>query len=201
MNRLYIAIVCIAISSCSPKKFSAEELQAYIIDEENGTSLTEELNGTKVTVTYRPTDLWVSHEIDHEVVSMPEIDSLRKRYSDYYYFTVSLSRNNKEALHQVNNMGEYSELVQTLSFRMPQYVTLTTAKQDTIPVGDFILNRTYGLSSTTDLLFVFNKKKAAGTDWVQFNLNEFGLGLGNQRFRFSTMDLEETPQINFSTDN
>jgi hypothetical protein len=63
------------------------------------------------------------------------------------------------------------------------------------------LNRTYGLSSTTDLLFVFNKKKAAGTDWVQFNLNEFGLGLGNQRFRFSTMDLEETPQINFSTDN
>jgi hypothetical protein len=190
-----------ALSSCSPKKFSAEELQAYIIDEENGTSLTEELNGTKVTVTYRPTDLWVSHEIDHEVVSMPEIDSLRKRYSDYYYFTVSLSRNNKEALHQVSNMGEYSELVQTLSFRMPQYVTLTTAKQDTIPVGDFILNRTYGLSSTTDLLFVFNKKKATDTDWVQFNLNEFGLGLGNQRFRFSTKDLEETPQINFSTGN
>ncbi len=94
-------------------------------------------------------------------------------------------------------MTAYSDLVQTLSFRMSHYVTLTTAPADTIPVGDFMLNRTYGLSQSTDLLFVFNNEKVRGKEWIQFNLNEFGLGTGNQRFRFRTKDIETLPGIDF----
>lgn len=80
---------------------------------------------------------------------------------------------------------------------MGNYVTLTTASADTIPVGDFMLNRTYGLSQSTDLLFVFNKEETERAEWVQFNLNEFGLGAGNQRFRFKRKDLEDLPRLNF----
>jgi hypothetical protein len=148
-------------------------------------------------VRYKPTDLWVIQEIENENFDSAKLDFLRRKYSGYYYFIVSLSRDNKEALHQVNSRVDYSELVQTMSFRMPQYVTLTTTKQDTIPVGDFMLNRTYGLSASTELLFVFSRTKAKGNSWVQFNLNEFGLGIGNQRFRFKTKDLEALPAINF----
>lgn len=201
MIRLYLAVVCIVFFSCGQKELSPAALQSYIAEEDNGLNKSVAVNGTQVTVTYRPTDLWVHQEIEDEVISIPELDSLRKKYSAYYYFILSLSRNNKEALHQVSGMVAYSELVQAMSFRMPQYVTLTTTKQDTIPVGDFMLNRTYGLSATTDMLFVFNSAKAKDSKWVQFNLNEFGLGLGNQRFRFAIQDLEETPQLNFSIVN
>jgi hypothetical protein len=79
---------------------------------------------------------------------------------------------------------------------MNDFVTLTTA-QDTIPVGDFMLNRTYGMSNSTDLLFVFSRDKAKDKDWVQFNLNEFGLGAGNQRFRFRTNDIADAPGVDF----
>jgi hypothetical protein len=80
---------------------------------------------------------------------------------------------------------------------MASYVTLTTALRDTVPVRDFVLQRTYGLGHSTDLLFAFNKEKASDAKWVEFNLKEFGMNMGYQRFRFKVKELEEVPQINF----
>ncbi len=198
MTRLYLAVILLfAITACQPELLTKEELSAYVSDEENGLKKSSELGKTRVEVMYRPTDLMVQQETGDGPTDTTTVRTLRKKYEHYYYFILSLSNNNKEALHQTGG-EQYSELVQTLSFRMQDYVSLTTSAQDTIPVGDFILNRTYGLSSSTDLLFVFNKEKAAGKEWVQFNLNELGLGIGNQRFRFKTKDIERIPEINFS---
>lgn len=189
-------LMAAALTACSsPGHLTPEELTKYIANEDNGLIKKAEINDTKIEVTYRPTDLWVHQELDSEAADTAKVSELRNKYSSYYYFIVSLSRNNKEALHQAGDFGTYSELVQTMSFRMAEYVTLTTARQDTIPVGDFMLNRTYGLSPATDLLFVFSKEKAKDKEWVQFNLNEFGLGIGNQRFRFRTKDIENAPKI------
>jgi hypothetical protein len=189
----------ILISCSAPEYLTPEQLNKYVFDVDNGLTQKTEINGYLVDVTYRPTDLLLKQEIGDQPVSADKIKSLRSKYEPYYYFVLNLSKNNKEALHQVDGgMGQYSELVQTLSFRMSNYVNLTTTAQDTIPTGDFILNRTYGLSNATSLLFVFSKEKAKDKDWIQFNLNEFGLGIGNQRFRFKTKNLERTPKINFN---
>ena len=69
----------------------------------------------------------------------------------------------------------------------------------------------YGMWGVTSLALVFfyflhfqhqdNKSKTVGKDWVQFNLKEFGLGLGNQTFRFRTQDLENVPGIDFRVMN
>ena len=177
-----------------------EKLSAFVVDEEHGLKKSAALGNVNIEVTYRPVDLLVYQEIGKQVVDAKEIENLRKKYNQYIYFILSLSNDSKEALHQTGG-SQYSELVQTLSFRMNDYVTLTTAASDTIPVGDFMLNRTYGMSSSTDLLFVFSKEKAIGQDWIQFNLNEFGLEVGNQRFRFSMKDIEEVPEVNFTLKN
>lgn len=187
------------LASCKTKTVSTEkELVAYVNDEANGLVKKSNNGDTEITVTYRPTDMLVAQELGNsEKRDTAKVNNLRKKYSGYYYFVLGLSKNNKEALHQTDGFGQYSELVQTLSFRMGDYVTLTTAASDTIPVGDFILDRTYGLSSSTNILFAFNKQKAAGKKWVQFNLNELGMGLGNARFRFKEDDLESAPRIKF----
>ncbi|HEY9045016.1 MAG TPA: hypothetical protein VIN08_03940 [Ohtaekwangia sp.] len=185
------------VIGCSPDRLSSEELTAFVADESNGLSKSvTAANNTVVRVTYRPTDLWVYQELGKGKHTPEQIDKARKKYSQNLYFILSLSANDKEALHQSTG-DQYSDLVQTLSFRMNNYVTLTTSANDTIPVGDFMLNRTYGMSSSTDLLFVFNKEKAKDKEWIQFNLNEFGLGIGNQRFRFETDDLEDIPEVTF----
>ncbi|MFZ6011385.1 MAG: hypothetical protein ACOYXT_13640 [Bacteroidota bacterium] len=199
-NLFYFITLVSATFGCSaPDRLTPEELNKFIVDEKNGLTQKAEINGYTATVTYRPTDLWIHQEAGLASDSAM-FNALNKKYAGYYYFILSLSRENKEALHQVEGgMGQYSELVQTLSFRMSEYVNLTTSAQDTIPTGDFMLNRTYGLSDATNLLFVFNKEKARGQEWVQFNLNEFGLGIGNQRFRFRTEDLEHAPRLKFET--
>jgi hypothetical protein len=194
--RVLIAAAFLMLVSCKKTVVhSPEELTAFVGDEENGCIQKSVTGKTVISVTYRPTDLIVHQEIGEEPVEKKIIDSLRNKYSKYYYFILSLSHDDKEALHQVGD--QYSDMVNTLSFHMSEFVTMTTAASDTIPVGDFMLNRTFGMSASTDLLFVFNREKSKDKDWVQFNLNEFGLGVGNQRFRFKTKDLEEVPTIDF----
>lgn len=194
-NLIYIFIVGLVCISCA-NELNVEELTEYIADKDNGLQQEATMGPTVVTLTFRPNDLMVSQELEGGE-NQATIDSLRKKYEPYYYFVLSLSRDNREALHQTN-MSEYSDLLNTLSFRMNEFVTMTTTAQDTIPVGDFMMNRTFGMSSSTDVLFAFDKAKAKDQEWVQFNVNEFGLGVGNQRFRFDVRDLENVPRVNFS---
>lgn len=201
--RNFYFITMLVLSSCSAREYlSPEELETYILNEENQLKKTVEVSGYKIEVVYRPTDLFVHQEIGEEPVDIKPLDHLRTKYNSNYYFIVSLSKNEKEALQEVEGgMDQYSSLVQTLSFRMGQFANLTTSLHDTIPVADAMLNRTYGMSKTTDILFAFSKTGASKSDWIQFNLNEFGLGIGNQRFRFKCADLENVPQINFEIKN
>lgn len=201
MRPLCVTILCIALGSCHPKEMSVEELKLFLVDQDNGLQHSAEADGTKVFVTFRPIDLLIDQEVDGASVDKKTLISLRKKYSDFYYFILSVTKSDEEVLHLTGDMGKYSQLVETMSFRMQDYVTLTTASQDTIPVGDFMMNRTYGLGSSTDILFSFDKKKTLDDGWVQFNLDEFGFGLGNKRFRFAISDMENAPNVRFTTMN
>jgi len=193
------SVLTMSVQSCSaPSYLSEKDLKAYLLDRDNGLSKEHVLKGNKSIVTYRPTDLLVLQEARGTTkVDSSTLARLQQKYQNHYYFILSLSKDNKEAEYQQQGMGQFSDLVQTLSFRMPEHVNMTTNSRDTIPVGDYIYPRTYGMSNASTLMFAFNKEKIKNTEWVQFNLKEFGLGIGNQNFRFKTSDLENTPRIKF----
>lgn len=196
MRCLYLTVILAICGACEPDRLTPEELDIYIEDEANGLIKFVETGRSRVGVAYRPTDLLVHQDIVGTTTA-EMIEAERKKYSPYLYFILSLSTDNREALHAAEAM-KYGDLVQTLSFRMGDYVTLTTDANDTIPVSDFVLNRTYGLSNSTDLLFVFDRMKAEDKEWVQFNLNECGLGIGNQHFRFKMDDIKSIPVVTFN---
>lgn len=181
-----------------PRQFSTqEELQAYVLEEGHGLRKSGQYGNTKVTVTYRPTDLLVAQGLGAEI-SREQVTGLRDQYGKYHYFVLGLSSGEKEALYGGGlDYARFSGLVQQLSFRMGAYVNLTTSAHDTIPLADYVFPRTYGIGSETNLLMVFNAEKTAEVDWLQFNLNEFGMGLGNQRYRFRKDDLDDAPTIKF----
>ena len=190
-----LLLLLIFCCCCRPDKLdSVEALIAYTADKDNGLTKSAVVDDYRIELVYKPTDLLVRQEIEGLQVDETQLEKIRAKYTSYYYFLLKLSKNDREALQTGSG---YGELVQILSFRMGNYVSLTTSKSDTIPVGDFALNRTHGLNSSTDLLFAFNREKTLKQEWVQFNLNEFGLGIGNQRFRFNCEDIEASPKINF----
>jgi len=197
MKALYLVIVAmiLCIASCTPGPLTTEQYAAYIADEDNGLRKSVTSNGTTITVSYRPADLLVKQSLAGSI-SPDVIKERRKQYSQYLYFVLGLSSGNRETLHATSG-DTYSGLLQTLSFRMNDFITLTTSAGDTIPVGDFMLNRTYGMGTSTDVLVVFSGEKVKGREWIQFNLNEFGLVAGNQRFRFDVKDLRESPAVRF----
>ena len=196
MKKMFIGLLFLSLA-CNSKPTTVAGLEAFIADESNhvSKSVTTD-NGLVVRVSYRPTDLWIAQELGSAHATVDQVTESRGKYKDYLYFILSISRQGTEALEQVAS-EHYGDLVQTLSFRMDQYVALKTEKKN-IPVSNFIMNRTYGSGTSTDILFVFEKNKASGSPWVQFEVEEFGLGTGNLHFRFEMDELEQLPEIQFN---
>ncbi|MEP5363803.1 MAG: hypothetical protein ABJQ37_08190 [Reichenbachiella sp.] len=190
----YLIVLLFLVACSSPSYLTEEELGQFVLEPSNGLIKQSEANGLELQVYYKPTGLLVAQELNSaEDTSQYRI--LNKKYGKYAYFILDLSSNNKNALYESGSYDRFSENLQTLAFRMDQYANLTTSKSDTIPVGDFIYPRMYGMSSSATVMFVFNREKINEADWVSFNLSEFGMGSGNQQFRFDVDDLEQVPKL------
>jgi hypothetical protein len=196
---LVVGLLILLITSCNPTLVTEQQLIAYIQDEDNGLIKTKEQNGYKLTVYYKPTDFVINQYTENGVIEKPKLDTLKKQFKNYAYFVLSLQKDKSNALYNMEQgYDAFSETLQTLAFRMDQYVQLTTSNSDTIPVADFIYPRLYGASPSTDILFVFNNTQFSKNDWVQFNVKEFGLGVGRKNFRFKTSDIQQIPTLKFN---
>jgi len=192
-------LLVLGLAGCTPTELNEQDLTAYITDQSNGVSQQQQASGFNVTVTYRPTDLLVAQHLGKKAYTQAMVDSLRGHYSQYYYFIIGLSKDNKEALYQMEQGFEaFSDMVRTLAFRMDQYTYLTLPEADTIPTADFIFPRTYGSGTATNIMVVFNRKKVASANWVDVNLQEFGLQTGHLKFRFETGDINSVPRLIFT---
>lgn len=182
---------------CADKKLSQAELIQYVADDPD-LSKSKTHEGFDITVTFRPTDLLIAQELETgKLPGSARVEALREKYQDHHYFLLSLSKNKKEAIYQIPQ-AHFSSIVQTLSFGMSPYVNLTSSGQDTVAVADYIFTRTYGMGTATTLMFVFSREKIQEDEWIQFNLKEFGMGLGNHNFRFGRSHLESVPALDFT---
>lgn len=183
------------ISSCTPPTHLPEKaLSAYVMDESKGLYQKKEVNGLDLSLYYKPTGLLVAQEADKNT-NVTELEALNKKYESYAYFILDIAAGEKNALYSSGSFDAFSENLQTLAFRMDQYANLTTSANDTIPVGDFIYPRMYGMSKSATVMFAFNKEKFKEAKWVSFNLNEFGMRTGDQQFRFDIDDINKVPKL------
>lgn len=196
----FIVLIVSLLGACGVSDFrSVDELRSYLSSEESVFSSIEEAGGYTARVTYLPTDLIIFYQLGSINCDSAQLNNLRREYSRYYYFNVSFSKGGRELLSALNGNAQYGDLMNTLSFRMDRYVTLISSKMDTIQMADFALDRTYGLNVSTDVLFVFDRKRVLDGDWVEFIIAEFGLGTGHMRFRFSQKSLFDAPQLHFNS--
>ena len=198
MSKKIILIIPLLLCLACTQTYDIERLNAYVQAEKNGMVKTVTRKGYELTLYHRPTDLWVAQELKNEVFSDSLVSSLRKRYSQYLYFILKISRNKKDALYASDNFGDFSDLLQTLSFRMGAYTKMVTSKKDTIPLGDSHYSRLYGRSGSTSVMLAFHKEQIKNTEWVQVDLKDLGIGTGRTVYRFKTSKLLNTPNIDFN---
>ncbi len=200
-------LLVLMILGCTNKTFNTEkELWPYLKNEKNGYIQHKNINGYDFTLVYKPTDLLVQQELGNETdaetaetSSGQRISALREKYNKYMYFSLSISRNNKELLSTApNNRNEFGAMVNQLAFGMSDKVHLFTQQKDTIALADFIYPRMYGMSRSTDILFVYpREKKQLTKEYLNFTIEDLGLYTGEVKFKVSVKNINNEPQLKF----
>lgn len=195
---VYLLFIAVIIS-CDTKNFNTEkELLDYINQKRNGYTQNKSVNGYDFKLTYRPTDLLVNQEIGDNITSK-KIKTLREKYNKYLYFNLSMGKNNQEILNGlVGNKNEFGVMVNQLAFGMNEKVHLYTQSKDTIELADFIYPRMYGMSKSTNILFVYPRvKDKLNQEVLNFTVEDLGFYTGEIKFKIDTKIINKEPQLLF----
>lgn len=185
-NIFILFFVFLFVNSCKQRSFNEKEYIKYINDPKNGF-----LNETKAGD--------VTIKLLHKPSCLFAYDDSSNQYSNYLYFNLSYTTNDKDILmYNINAFNDYSERVNILSYRMSQYITLLTDKSDTVNIVDAFFERTYGMTNETNVLFAFDKDKTLNNTNKYFSiyLKDIGLGIGDQVFRFKKNKIKLPPKLN-----
>lgn len=178
---------------------SKQELVTYLNEKENGLRQEQEVNGTKVTLTYQPASLLVVRELeDGQEPADTLIKELESKYAGSYYFFLKFSRDNKEAIRQLGSFSRYSDMVQVLAFQMSNFVNLTTPQRDTLELSDYLFDQTYGMSDGNTILLSFDKQKIEKSSALEINIGECGFGTGSLKFILDKKDIDKVPTLDYS---
>ena len=193
---ILLVIFCVSLNACSPPEFVSEDELIRYVNTNPNLRKSVSAGDYNITATFQPTDLLVARELrargTHDVA---RVKQARKKYNSNLYFLISLSGLQGEVLSASLIGDEYSQLLSTFSFRMSEFVYITTPDGDTVYVADYMYQRTFGKSNSTDLLFVFDKNKISKRREIQLNVEEFGLHIGRQSILFDVGTLEIAPKI------
>lgn len=191
---LYAVILLTAafLVSCDREEVnSAEELKSYVREPANNLTQKTILNGYEVSVSYKPADLLIYQEIGGDPIDHQKLFNIEKKYRDKYYFVVSVVKN-----ASIESESEQSRF-RDLSASLTQFLSITTSDNDTLREDGLSVEGTNLLNGSTEIIFVVSKEKTKSREWIQFNLDEFGLGLGDREFKFHIHDLEAVPKLKF----
>lgn len=189
----------VLLTSCSSKTFDTEEaLWEYVKDKNNGYIHHKTVKGVAYSLMYRPTDVLVNQELSDKYNNRI-VDSLRKKYKEYMYFNLSMSKNNKELLSNVaGNKNQFGSMVNELAFGMEQKVHVYTPKKDTLAMLDFIYPRMYGMSNATTIMFVYPRdEKYLKDEYINLTVQDLGFYTGDVTFKIPTEALKNEPELKF----
>jgi hypothetical protein len=143
--------------------------------------------------------LLVNQEVGNKK-NKKEIELLRKKYSKYMYFNLSMSLNDRELLSNVaGDKQKFGQMVNDLAFGMDQKVHLFTKEKDTLSMADFVYPRMYGMSKSTVIMIVYPRdKKYLNNEYLNFTIEDLGLYTGEIKFKIDTKAIVNEPQLRFN---
>lgn len=200
MNRIYLLLVLVLIlSSCTSKTFETKEaMWKYLQDKDHNYLQEKNVNGYDFSLLYKPTDLLVDQELGDEI-TREKVLELREKYGRYIYFTLSMSRDNKELLSTTpRNRQEFGAMVNELAFGMDKKVHVFTPKKDTLDLLDYVYPRMYGMSRATTMLFVYPRdEKYLQEEYLNLTIGDLGTYTGEVKFKVPTKIIKNEPTIKF----
>ena len=188
-------------SGCASRTMTSSELQQYVADEGHGLRKLVRKNGVSVELSYRPTDLIIAHNYQHEIRQAPaKVDSLKNALDQYIYFVLKLSRQGKEIEQSFLTSNTYEQASQYMNYELGQHIKLVNpVSKKATGVSDYLYARMYGSTGQSTALIAFEKEAIDDASSFYVELNDTQLGIGTYHFAFATEDLTSIPALTFNT--
>jgi len=187
--RITIILLLFVMGCSKVKPVSEAELHKYVLDKENGLTQTIEVNGLKITMTYRPSELIAKQQMIKD--TQREYDSLTEYFSSYLYFLMEITYNNKDLETSFAlKPSTFAANISYVSDKMGEDIKLVS-ETETLPVVDYVYARSYGVGPSQFLL-AFEKPKS---NQFQVEMKTDAIGMGNHSFSFNKKDLENRPHL------
>ncbi|WP_243643663.1 hypothetical protein [Tenacibaculum sp. M341] len=200
LSQLVILLtITFVIVSCTTTSFDTkEELLTYLQDKDHGYLHEKSVNGYDFSLLYKPTDMLVDQELS-DTYTKEDVEKLRNKYKKYLYFTLSMSRGNKELLSTTpRNRQEFGAMVNELAFGMDKKVHVFTPQKDTLELLDYVYPRMYGMSRATTMLFVYPRdEEFLKEEYLNITVGDLGTYTGEVKFKVQTKQIKNEPQIKF----
>lgn len=199
MYIIRLIFVFLIVVSCRGKRFETKEtLLSYVRDSEHGYYQEKSVRGYNFSLLYKPTDLLVSQELGSSIEES-KVSALREKYSNYLYFVLSISKDNKDLLRvSPKTREDFGSMVHDLSFGMGNHVHLYTSDRDTLGMLDYVYPRYYGMMDSTSFLFVYPRdRRMFNSEYLHFTVGDLGLYTGEVKFKIGTELIEREPSIKF----
>ncbi len=183
------------LTACKQRTITVSELGTYIHDPDNHLSETREIADVTCQVTFKPSALVAAEQLSSNEFCDSLLKAKKQKYMDYYYFLLNVSTNGRDAVYGSQNLQQFSERMQILSFHLPEFIYGVCGK-DTISLLDSAYPNMYGVSKTAQILLVFRKpKENKQKNRFDLIINDLGLGIGQQSFSFSQKDFSDIPEV------
>ena len=117
------------------------------------------------------------------------------RNSHYINLTISYEDEAKDVVYtsMQKGFGEYSQWLQKLLFGLNKMIYLQDKAGQKTELDTYHFERTYGMSKSRTLLLMFPSDPLQAPTSIDLVIEEFGLGIGQQRLTFTGLD--ELPQL------
>jgi hypothetical protein len=192
--RLIILTIILILVSC---KNPVEKLLRNAGNPDKTTLAIMDRNGIIIKVQTLPADYYAILEANsYNTFSNSSIDSLFEKYRKNIYLLISFSADKHDVLYA--GKGDYKQLTDQMGFNMAENVVLTN-DNDTICLLGFHFPRFYGLSNSSEIIFVYSKPTRTSNPYFNLLINEFGLGTGNLNFELKTKRIIQNAVISISS--
>ncbi len=191
-----LILLSLSMYGCStPENLPEIELDEFITNESNGVSKNVDIGEINVKVTFKPSDMAIWKDVENE--SDPtKIKTAFDYHNQYCYFVMKLSTGGRDALYGASHGHEdFTEKLHTLSFRMKDFINITTSDKDTIQLADAYYSRIFGKGKTSDVVLLFEKERIQDVSWLSINVQEFGFDTGDISFCFNLADINNVPGL------
>jgi hypothetical protein len=192
-NILFIFLL-ITNFSCH-KKVTKEELMKYINNPKHGLMKEKQINGVTYKLIYKAPELLALQESEGNQKLTKKLDSLISKYNKNLYVIFSITKDNDDILNSTNDFKNFGTMVDFLSFGMGNNMIITTSKNDTLPIFQFVYPRLYDMANSSDLLFCLKKPSLDSIEWIKFRFKDFGLATGDFICYFKAQDIQSVPQL------